>query len=206
MKKIYDISPSVSTRSALFPEDTRLERELLCDYPKSIFQLSRLTCSPHVGAHADAPLHYDPKGISIDQVELDPYLGECLVVTCQTRPLILPEDCKKALETKIPRLLFRTLSQPDPNVFNEDFSAFSPEAVELMGKNGVKLIGIDTPSIDPAHSKPLPSHQAIRKWGMRNLENLRLEGVLDARYELIALPLKLVGFDASPVRAILREV
>jgi len=207
MKKIFDISPPVSSKSSLFPGDTRLEQKILCDIGQgSVFHLSQLTCSPHVGAHADAPLHYDPKGISIDEVSLVPYLGECWVVTCTRRPLILPEDCRAILEKKPQRLLFRTLSQPDPNLFIDDFTAFSPEAVDLLGRSGVLLIGIDTPSVDPADSKPLPVHQKIREYRMRNLENLWLKDVPDGLYELIALPLKLVGFDASPVRAILREI
>jgi len=206
MPKLYDISPPVSSQSALFPEDTRLKQDVVCDFKNSPVFLTQLTCSPHVGAHADAPSHYDPKGISIDQVDLDPYLGECWVVTCSRRPLILAEDCKAVLEKKMSRVLFRTLSQPDVTIFNDDFAAFSAEAVDLMGQAKVKLIGIDTPSIDPAKSKDLPAHQAVRRQKMRNLENLYLKDVPDGRYELIALPLKLVGFDASPVRAVLREL
>ena len=206
MARLYDISPPVSSASALFPEDTRLKREVVCDFKSGPVFLTQLTCSPHVGAHADAPSHYDPTGISIDEVDLDPYLGDCWVVTCTRRPLILAEDCRTIIEKKVPRVLFRTLSHPDPNVFNPDFTAFSAEAVDRMAEAGVKLIGIDTPSIDPATSKDLPAHQAVRRHRLRNLENLYLKEVPDGRYELIALPLKLVGFDASPVRAVLREL
>lgn len=205
MRKLYDISPPVSERSALFPEDVRFSRTVQCTLADGApINLSSLTCSPHVGAHADAPFHYHASGATIDEVALDPYLGECWVVTCLRRPLILAEDCAPAIAAGAKRVLFRTLSHPDANFFNTDFTAFSAEAVRKLGEASVTLIGIDTPSIDPASSQDLPSHQEIWRWKMRNLENLILKEVPDGRYELIALPLRLVGFDASPVRAILR--
>lgn len=160
----------------------------------------------HLGAHADAPSHYHADGSSIDEVSLDPYLGPCYVVSTKDKPVVTAESCKKAVELGFKRILFQTLSQPDPEVFNTDFVAFSESAVEYMGKNGVVLIGIDTPSVDPFDSKELPAHQALYKYKIRNLEGLVLSRVPEGSYELIALPLKLKGFDASPVRAILRKL
>jgi arylformamidase len=127
-------------------------------------------------------------------------------VSTKDSPLITPISCKKPLEQGFQRILFCTSSQPNPDEFNTDFVAFSPEAIELMGKSGVKLVGIDTPSVDPFSSKELPAHQMLHKYNMRNLEGLVLKGVPDGSYELIALPLKLKGFDASPVRAVLRRL
>lgn len=204
--EIFDISPPVSEKSALFPGDAVLEKKTLCrlDHGDSV-NLTSVSLSPHVGAHADAPFHYDMQGATMEAVDLDPYLGECMVVTCQRRPLILAEDCEPAVRAGAKRVLFRTLSHPDPNVFNSDFTALSPAAVSRLGKAGVILVGIDTPSIDPADSKSLLAHREIFRWNMRNLENLVLKDIADGTYELIALPLRLVGFDASPVRAILRR-
>jgi len=85
-------------------------------------------------------------------------------------------------------------------------AAYAADTVERLAAKGVKLIGIDTASIDPADSKDLPSHQTIRRHGMRVLENLVLDDVPEGDYELIALPLKLVTADASPVRAVLRAL
>jgi arylformamidase len=84
--------------------------------------------------------------------------------------------------------------------------AYAPDTVERLADQGVRLIGIDSASIDPADSKPLPSHQVIRRRGLRVLENLVLDDVPEGDYELIALPLKLMSADASPVRAVLREL
>ena len=82
-------------------------------------------------------------------------------------------------------------------------AAYAPETIEKLAALGVKLVGIDTASIDPAESKTLDSHQVIRRLGLRVLENLVLDDVPEGDYELIALPLKLVTADASPVRAVL---
>ena len=101
---------------------------------------------------------------------------------------------------------FKTSTFPDPKSFNEDFAAFSPKLIEFLAKQDVKLIGIDTPSFDLFNSKDLESHQQLMKYSIRNLEGLILKGVEQGPWELIALPLKLAGFDASPVRAVLRKV
>lgn len=168
--------------------------------------LSSLTSTVHVGAHADAPSHYVADAACIDQVELMPYIGRCHVVTAALprHSLIQPEHIEAAIATGAKRILVRTLSQPDWTHFNEDFVAFSPAAIDAMGRAGVVLVGIDTASVDPFTSKDLQAHQALLRWQIRNLEGLALQHVADGDYELIALPLKLVGFDASPVRAVLR--
>ena len=95
---------------------------------------------------------------------------------------------------------------PDPARFSEDFAAVSPELVDQLHRQGVRLVGIDTPSLDLFASKDLPAHQACLRNDMAILEGIVLDGVPEGVYELIALPLRLVGFDASPVRAILREI
>ncbi len=101
-------------------------------------------------------------------------------------------------------MLIRTDTYPDPTTFNEDFAALSPALIERLAAAGVITIGIDTPSVDLFDSKDLPSHQACLRRDIAILEGLDLSDVSDGIYELIALPLKLVGFDGSPVRAVLR--
>src|SRR5262249_10397864 len=102
------------------------------------------------------------------------------------------------------RLLIATGTFPDPEQFNKDFAALTPELVEALHRQGVRLIGVDTPSVDPFSSKDLPAHHAFLRCNMAILEGLILMDVPEGVYELIALPLKLVGFAASPVRAVLR--
>lgn len=88
--------------------------------------------------------------------------------------------------------------------FNGDFAALSPELIDWLHQRGVITVGIDTPSVDLFDSKDLPTHKAILRHDMAILEGLVLADVPEGTYELIALPLKLAGFDASPVRAVLR--
>ncbi|MEY3213103.1 MAG: hypothetical protein RIT28_3584, partial [Pseudomonadota bacterium] len=104
---------------------------------------------------------------------------------------------------RAPRVLFYTGSMPDPDVFNLDFNSLSPELVEQLVGFGVTLVGIDTPSVDPPDSKALEAHQAIYRHDLAVLEGVVLEGVPPGLYTLIALPLPIVGGDASPVRAVL---
>lgn len=203
-QKIFDISPLLSPKIAVWPGDTPLTREVLCSIDAgSNIDLSTIRTTVHLGAHADAPKHYNPSGVTIEAVELAPYLGPCEVITVLGKELIQVEDCQTAIERGAKRVLFRTLSAPNSEKFNEDFCAFSPEAMDYLGNNGVVLVGIDTPSIDLFASKDLQAHQMLMKHSIRNLEGLVLTDVPDGNYTLIALPLKLAGFDASPVRAIL---
>ena len=156
---------------------------------------------------ADAPLHYDPRGAAIGDVELDAFLGPCRVIhAIGVRPLVRWAHVEHALRTPPPaRVLVRTYARMPVDTWDPDLAAYAPETIERLADLGVRLVGIDTASIDPAASKSLDSHQVIRRRGLRVLENLVLDDVPEGDYELIALPLKLMTADASPVRAVLRE-
>ena len=207
MKRIWDISPPVGPGSPVFPGDTPYAQQWSATLgPGNPVNVSRITLSPHVGAHADAPLHYDGSGAPIGAVELGPYLGTCRVIHAIGKgPLVLWEHLEHALDALPPRVLVRTYERAPVDRFDPSLAAYAPETIERLAARGVQLVGIDTASIDPADSKTLGSHQAIRRLGLRVLENLVLDDVPEGDYELIALPLKLVAADASPVRAVLRE-
>ncbi len=208
MKRIWDISPPVGPGSPVFPGDTPYAQQWSAMLgPGSPVNVSRITLSPHVGAHADAPLHYDAAGASIGALELAPYLGTCRVIHAIGKgPLVRWEHLEHALAELPPRVLVRTCQRMPVERFDASLAAYAPETIERLAALGVELVGIDTASIDPAHSKTLGSHQVIRRLGLRVLENLVLDEVAEGDYELIALPLKLVAADASPVRAVLREL
>jgi arylformamidase len=168
--------------------------------------VATLTLSPHTGAHADAPLHYSPGGAAVGALDLAPYLGPCRVVhALGCGPLIEWHHLQHALLGLPPRVLVRTYARQPAN-WDGALSAYAPDTIARLADAGVLLIGIDTASIDPADSKALPSHQVIRQRGLRVLENLVLDDVPEGDYELIALPLKLMAADASPVRAVLRAL
>ena len=206
MKKLWDISPAVNEHSAVFPGDTvyvqHAQFTLSADCPVNV---NAITLSPHTGAHADAPLHYAAKGQTVGNLDLHPYLGPCRVIHClDCGPLVQPEHIAHAMVGLPERVLFRTA-----RVASQDwasFTALAPATIALLATNNVVLVGLDTPSVDPSSSQSLPSHQLLLRHDLRVLENLVLDKVPPGDYELIALPLKLTHADASPVRAILRDL
>lgn len=208
MKRLWDISPPVSEASPVFPGDTPYQQRFVATIgPGCPVNVSAITLTPHVGAHADAPLHYDNEGAPIGAVDLAPYLGRCRVIHCIGRgPLIEWQHLEHALDNLPPRVLVRTYEHAPLDRFDTQLAAYASATLERLADLGVRLIGIDTASIDPADSKTLDSHQVIRRRDVRVLENLVLDDVPEGDYELIALPLKLMTCDASPVRAVLREL
>jgi arylformamidase len=208
MPRLWDISPPVQPGAPVFPGDTPYTQEWAATMaPGCPVNVSTITLSPHVGAHADAPLHYDPQGAPVGALELAPYLGRCRVVhAIACGPLVTWQHLAHALHDLPPRVLVRTYARAPVERWDAQLAAFAPETIERLADAGVRLVGIDTASIDPAESKTLDSHQVIRRRGLRVLENLVLDDVPEGDYELIALPLKLMTADASPVRAVLREL
>jgi arylformamidase len=204
---IFDITPPISPRLQVWPGDTPPSRELLRDMHRGDqITLSTLHATVHLGAHVDAPSHFGVDAPTIDECSLDRYLGPCQVlrVNVPRHTYILPEMLPAAIQA--PRILLATGTYPDPECFDRDFAALAPELVEHLHRQGVKLVGIDTPSVDLFDSNDLPSHRQCLEHDIAILEGLVLKHVPEGRYELIALPLKLVDFDASPVRAILRPL
>jgi arylformamidase len=207
--RLWDISPPVHAGSPAFPGDTAYRQEWVATIgPGCPVNVSAITLSPHLGAHADAPLHYDPAGAPAGALELEPYLGRCRVVhAIGVRPLVRLDHAVHALGPDLPpRVLFRTYRRAPLDAFDPELPALDAALLEALAARGVRLVGIDSASIDPAADKELPSHQVLRRRGLRVLENLVLDEVPEGDYELIALPLKLLTADASPVRAVLREL
>jgi arylformamidase len=206
--RLWDISPPVHAGSPVFPGDAPFQQVWAARIgPGCPVNVSTLTISPHTGAHADAPLHYDDAGAAIGDVALEPFLGRCRVIhAIGVAPLVRWEHIAHATAELPPRVLVRTYERMPIDRWDGALAAYAPDTVEHLAALGVKLIGIDTASIDPADSKTLDSHQVIRRHGLRVLENLVLDEVPEGDYELIALPLKLTTACASPVRAVLREL
>lgn len=203
---MIDISPVVSPRLAVWPGDVAFTRDVAYDTDQGDHMtLSAIHGTVHLGAHVDAPNHYAAAAEGIGARALDFYFGPCQVmqVDIGRGSRIEPEHLTAAIAA--PRILFRTGSFPEPESWNTDFSALSETLVQHLADQGVRLVGIDTPSIDLQEDKVLESHQAIARNDMAILEGVVLDGVEDGLYTLCALPLKLEDADASPVRAVLLE-
>jgi len=205
---LIDISPPVDAAIGVWPGDTPYVKTVNLDINGGAnITLSDIRTTVHVGAHTDAPSHYVASGDDIAARRLDFYLGRCNVLhlAVDRGKRIMPADLAgRAISA--PRVLLRTGTFPDHRNWNTDFASLSPELVEYLNRRGVITIGIDTPSVDPFDSKELEAHQAFARNDMAIIEGIVLDEVDEGEYELIALPLRLIGADASPVRAVLRTL
>ena len=202
---ILDITPAITPALAVWPGDTAASREVLMELARGdAVTLSTLHATVHLGAHADAPSHYGLGAPPIEAMPLERYVGPCRVIRVAVArgrrigPEAIPPDLRAE------RVLIATGTYPDPEHWNDDFAALEPATVDLLHERGVRLVGIDTPSVDLRSDAKLLAHQRFLANDMVILEGLVLDRVEPGEYELMALPLKLVGFDASPVRAVLR--
>lgn len=204
---IWDISPALSPSTPVWPGDTRYSAETTWEISEGCpVHVSRVTMSTHTGAHCDAPSHYDAGGATIDAVELDTYLGPCRVIHCIGATRVEPQHVEDFLAGVPPRVLLRTYRNAPQEAWDAGFASVAPATIELLAHHGVRLVGIDTPSLDPQESKGMDAHRTVLAHRMAILEGIVLDAVPAGDYELIALPLKLSGLDASPVRAILRTL
>ncbi|KPF82482.1 kynurenine formamidase [alpha proteobacterium AAP38] len=206
-RRIWDISQKVQPGIPVWPGDTAYQEDRTWAIgPGCPVNVSRLTLSTHTGTHADAPLHYDADGAGIGALNLEVYLGPAQVVTVlPAAGLVTVEHVVPVLRAGITRVLLHTFAR-FPDGWVSDFTAIDAGLITALAERGVRLIGTDAPSVDPQDSKTLDAHHAVRRHDMRILEGLVLDGVPDGVYELIALPIRLEGADAAPVRAVLREM
>lgn len=206
MTRIIDISPLVSPQIGVWPGDVPyLAEKSLRMTEGANLDLGAMRTTYHVGAHTDAPQHYEAGGADIASVALDPYYGLCQVIeVAAKRGERFGVDALHGDVTE-ERVLLRTGTFPDPTDWNEDFAAPESALIDHLGALGVRLVGFDTPSTDLFDSKGLPAHKALAANQMVNLEGLVLDHVRPGRYTLCAFPLRLADADASPVRAVLLQ-
>lgn len=205
--KVYDLTPLIHSGLAVFPGDVGFKRKISMDFKAGDhLTLSAIETTLHIGAHADSSGHYHAQGEGIEQRNLTAFFGpaQVLQVPLKKGSRISLNDFD-ASKVSAPRVLFKTNSFPDPDVWNSDFMSLSPEVIQFLHEKKCQLVGIDTPSVDPEDSKALESHQALYRSQMAVLEGLALSHVPEGHYTLVALPLPILGADASPVRAVLFE-
>lgn len=168
--------------------------------------VSAISMSPHVGTHADAPFHVRDGWPASDTLALDAFVGPAVVIGVeQAEGPVGPSVLAARLPSRVERLLLRTGRTIAGGTFPASWPALTPAGASWLLARGLRLLGVDAPSVDDRESKTLPTHHALFEGGASILENLDLRGVSDGRYELIALPLRIEGLDAAPVRAVLVE-
>jgi arylformamidase len=190
--RIWDISQTLRPGMPLWPGEPPVAVRRLAEIGDECpVNIGAIEAPLHAGTHADSPFHYHPAGEASAESALDPYVGPCILV-----------DALTGFE----RVLFRTYDRFPTDRWDADFTAIAPDVIARLRGHGVRLVGTDAPSLDPQESKTMDAHHEILAGDMRILEGLVLDAVPGGPYELIALPLKIAGADASPVRAILREM
>ena len=205
-RRIWDISQTLRPDLPVWPGDTQFgfERTWRIDEGSPV-NVGRMTMSTHSGTHADAPLHYAQGALDAASMEIDPYIGTCLVVDARSVNGAIDIADLPHIDSA-DRVLFRTWDSFPHDEWRSDWLPIAPETVEWLALQGVRLIGTDAPSVDPQESKTMDAHHAVLKHDMRILEGLVLDDVDEGRYELVALPLKVGGGDAGLRRASLREL
>jgi arylformamidase len=201
---IMDISPLISEKTAVWPGDTVFSKKVDMSMENGdAINLSSIHTTLHIGAHVDAPAHTSVHGCTIDKQPLSLYYGECQVIEVHVSPgnTIFPKNIKDRIKTS--RILLKTKSYPDLSSFNNSYNGLSEELVEFFYSKKVKLVGIDTPSVDTFINNRLTIHRKMAEYNISILEGLVLKDIVPGMYTLIAFPLKIENADASPVRAVL---
>jgi arylformamidase len=211
--KIWDISRTLSDNLAEWPGDEpfrfRLTRTLA---EGQSVNLGAISMSVHNGTHADARFHFDGKGETIEKAALETYLGRAVVVdlagafsASTEKHLITVGDLQPHVEqiAETSRVLVKTGRWSDSTVFPKQIPVIAADVATWLQKNGVKLLGLDLPSMDEIDSKSLQNHHALARAGIAIIESLDLSRVSAGIYNLAALPLKIAGGDGAPMRAVL---
>lgn len=203
---LLDVSMPVTARTAAFPGDAPFECGWTCTKAQgSSVNVGWARSSPHVGTHVDAPYHYDDAGARVGGLDLDAFVGACVVVDAR-RASELDARLLRGLDLRrAPRVLFRTQERTDPEAFLSEFPLLTDDAIAHLAAQRVKLVGIDAPSFDQADAKALRIHQALGRAGIANVENLALDRADPGTYELLAPPISWPQMDAAPLRALLRR-
>lgn len=202
---LIDITRPMKNGMPVWPGDTAFSYEMSCSISESsLVNVGKLMMSTHTGTHVDAPFHYDKNGKKIADLDLSIFIGKALVVTMENKEILTAADFEGIQLNGVERLLIKTNSWKDPFEFPEKYAYVSPCLAEVLGETGVRLLGVDVPSVDHFESSDLIAHHALYENSIVILESLQLKDVTDGVYELFAAPLNLTESDGSPVRAVLR--
>lgn len=191
-----------------WPGDSPLRIQQLADVDRGDpYSLSRATTTWHLGTHMDAPGHFIPGGVRIDAFPPEAGVGRARVIGIRDRHQVTAGELARHAIRPGERLLFKTANSPNAwkgPAFNRDFVAIAPGAAEFLAARGVRLVAIDYLSVDPVDSVSMPAHKALLGAGIWVVEGVRLDAAKPGRYDLVCLPLRIVGGDGSPCRVLLR--
>jgi len=202
--RILDISQPLGERTAVWPGDQPCRITwTMARTAGAAVNVAALSMSAHTGTHTDGPFHCDDTGPRPAALRLETFIGPAEVIDVRGRRALDIDTVENVDLDAAERVLFRTRERTDTTTFPQIFAPLTPALARRLAEAGVKLVGTDAPSVDPFDSKTMDVHRILGESGIAIVENLVLDAVVPGRYTLIALPLKLVEADSSPVRAVL---
>ncbi|MBT2690149.1 arylformamidase [Bacillus sp. ISL-47] len=202
-----DISQPLSSDIAHWPGDTPFSYETAFTKEQTgSVNIGRITTSLHTGTHVDAPFHFNDEGEKIIDLDIELYIGPARVIDVSGYDRVDAEVLQGFDLEGVERVLMKTAVPNNPEVFPERISELAADMADYLGSKGVRLLGVDVPSVDPLDSKDMETHHALYRNGIHILENIMLDDVKEGNYELIALPLPIKDADGSPVRAVIRPI
>jgi arylformamidase len=207
MNDWIDISQVLNDKIPVWPGDTPYQYKVSWGMEESgSVNVGQVTMSTHTGTHIDAPYHFDNDGKKVIELDFNLYIGPALVVQLQQPTSIGLKELQDVPLQGVKRLLIKSGAWKDKTVFPKSIPHIEPELAAYLGEQGVQLLGLDLPSVDPLDSKELSAHHELNRHGIHILEGLVLDKIEPGEYELAALPLPLEQADGSPVRAVIRKV
>lgn len=202
-----DISQILNNNIPVWPGDTPFQYKVSWGMEESgSVNVGQVTMSTHTGTHIDAPYHFDNAGKRVIDLDFSLYIGPAKIVHLQQPASIGIKDLQDVPLQGVKRLLIKTDAWKDKTVFPDSIPHIEPELAAFLAEQGVQLLGLDLPSVDPLDSKELNAHHELNRHGIHILEGLVLDEVEPGEYELAALPLPFAEADGSPVRAVIRKV
>lgn len=213
---IYDISVPIENGMAVWPGDPGVSVDRVLDLDcGDVATVSRLNIGSHTGTHVDAFSHFKPGGASLDEMDLNRYIGKALVVALTETPVISREALQSLnLEAMtawdhFKRLILKTDNSAthwSQRPFNENFVHLTPDGAVYLTELGIHLVGVDYLSVDGFKSQGAPVHHRLLDHGVYILEGLALKDIVPGWYELLCLPLKVRQGDGAPARVVLRTL
>ncbi|WP_299089066.1 arylformamidase [uncultured Metabacillus sp.] len=207
MNKWIDISQPLDEKVPVWPGDTPFSNKLITNIEESgSVNVGQINMSTHTGTHIDAPFHFDNEGKKVIDLDVNIYIGKAKVIHLPNISCIGVKELSSLDLNGVVRLLIRTDAWKDRQKFPQTIPYIQPELSKYLSEVGIRLLGLDLPSVDPLDSKELSAHHQLAAHGIHILEGLVLANVLPGDYEMAALPLPLVEGDGSPVRAVLKKI
>jgi arylformamidase len=207
VRRIFDLSMPVETGGVVYPGnppiDIALQQSIALGAGANV---SAVQFGSHTGTHVDAPRHFFDDGAGVDAISLDVLMGPALLIAVEPDVMAVRDEHLRGYDlTHVARVLIRTRNSGfiRDREFHRDYTYLAPEGAAYLVEMGIKLVGVDYLSVEQFHSGHHQTHRTLLEKGVVIVEGLDLSEPAPGVYELRCLPLRLVGLDGAPARAVL---